>query len=343
MLGAARASEYAGWWNTELTDVAFSSTSTLGTSIYQSPTYSWLLNNTNRNTQGVTGGTIDLTGLTGFTGFNNLRSVRVNHLYFPSSVWNGAAAGTVVVVVQQDLVNNGVDTYQFQNQISLNTSGAIKQFLIASQFGTFNQSLSVTLPGTHTQYTDKWLTVVSCSAETSSVYTAWNPVGGQGSANQACRLAVFDTATGVLIIKSDAWRTTTTTSPVWPTLSTITNPLPMNTGPNWYFQYQVYNQDGYGTRIAGSWLALGTMFDPLTTTNTSWRTAMPTETIGQAQSWFNVQFSRYQNTAGSNWYGNTSGQDLYSESSNRQIAWNGLDQAGFDIGYSNTIIIKDNS
>jgi hypothetical protein len=72
---------------------------------------------------------------------------------------------------------------------------------------------------------------------------------------------------------------------------------------------------------------------------------MPTETIGNAQSWINVQFSRYQDVEPSfpAFYGNASGQDLYSESSNRVIQWGTVDQAAFDVGYSNTIIIKDTS
>ena len=92
-------------------------------------------------------------------------------------------------------------------------------------------------------------------------------------------------------------------------------------------------------------MALGTTFDPLTETNTSWRTAMPTETIGNAQSWINVQFSRYQDAGNvfPKFYGNASGQDLYSESSNRVIKYGTTDQAAFDVGYSNTIIIKDSS
>lgn len=343
MLGTARASQYAKWWSSgELTNVAFSSTSVLGTEIYQSPTYSWLLNNSNRNTQGVPEGTIDLTGLTGFTGFNNLRSARVVQFYLPSSEWNTATSQSVVVVTQQDPYNGATSTqYPFQVQISLDTVGGTQQIGFGSIFMSFNGSLFVYLPGTHTQYTDKWLTVVSTSAETSSVYTSWAPFSPQGSNDQACRLAVFDTATGALIVKRDEWRNSTTASPAWPTLSTITNPLPMQTGSNWYLNWQAYSQTGYETRIAGSWMSLGTMFDPLSETNTSWRTAMPTETIGTAQSWMNVQFSRYQDTSGSNFYGNTSGQDLYSESSDRQIKWNGLDQAAFDTGYSDTIIIKD--
>jgi len=109
--------------------------------------------------------------------------------------------------------------------------------------------------------------------------------------------------------------------------------------------YTSYNSTGYDTRIAGSWVALGTMFDPLSETNTSWRTALPMETIGTAQSWINIQFSRYQDAGAvfPKFYGNASGQDLYSESSNQVIKYGTVDQAAFDVGYSDTIIIKDAS
>jgi hypothetical protein len=344
MLGLGRASEYAGWWNTGLQSVAFTSTSTLGTSIYQTPTYSWLLNNSTRNINGVgSSGTVDLTGLTGFTGYNNLRSTRIAHFYFPSTVWNSAAAQTIAVVQSHDLYNSGTQ-YPFQVQISLDTSGAIKVFRFASLFLSFNESGGVTLPGTHTQYTDTWLTVVSVSAETSSVFASWAG-GTQGTNTQATRLAVYNTATGVLIARSDAWRNSTTATPTWPTLSTITNPLPQESGPNWSIDITAYTQTGYDTRIAGMWVGLGTVFDPLSETNTSWRTAMPAETIGNAQSWMNIQMSRYQDLEPANpaFYGNASGQDLYSQSSNQVIVYGSADQATFDVGYSNTIIIKDSS
>ena len=343
MLGAARASEYAAWWNTGLQSVDFSSTSVLATTVYQSPTYSWLMNNTDRDIDGVQSGNIDLTGLTGFTGFNNLRSARIVNFYFPSSVWNSAAADNVVVLAAQDLRDGGT-TYPLQVQVSLDTAGAIKRIRFEGIFLSFTGATGVTLPGTHTQYTDTWLTLVAVSAETSSVFTSWAG-GAQGSNTQATRVAVYNSATGVLIVKSDAWRNSTTASPTWPTLSTITNPLPMETGNNWNVDWSAYNQAGYDTRIAGSWMTLGTMFDPLTETNTSWRTALPTETIGNAQSWINVQFSRYQDAGNvtPRFYGNASGQDLYSESSNRVIFWEVVDQAAFDAGYSDTISIKDSS
>lgn len=345
MLGAARASQYAGWWNTELKSVAFSSTSALATEIYQSPTYSWLMNTTNGSINGVDTGTIDLTGLTGFTGFNNLRSARITNLYFPSSVWNSAATNAVVVVISQDLQNAATSTqYPFQLQVSLETAGAVKNFRFSSLFLSFNSTGNATLPGAHTQYTDTWLTVISSTAETSSVFTSWAG-GTQGSNTQATRVAVYNTLTGALIVKSDAWRNSTTASPTWPTLSTITNPLPMENGANWWVDYAAYSSTGYDTRIAGTWMALGTTFDPLSESNTSWRTALPTETIGNAQSWINVQFSRYQDAGNvfPKFYGNVSSQDLYSESSNRAIVYGTVNQTDFDTQYSTTIIIKDAS
>jgi hypothetical protein len=343
MLGAARASQYAGWWNTGLTSVAFSSTSTLGTEIYQSPTYSWLLNDSNRSLQEVDNGTVDLTGITGLTGYNNLRSARVINFYLPSSEWTSAAAGGFPVAAGWDLYD-GATRYAFGQQISLVTSGAIKLVNMNALFGSFNGQVSAQLPGTHTQYLDTWLTVVATTAETSSVYTNWT--GPTQSTNtQACRVAVFNTATGVLIAKNDDWRNSTTSTPAWPTLSTITNPLPMTTGAAWYVLYRANANAGYQTRLGSNWFGLGTMFDPLSETNTSWRTALPTETVGNAQSWMNMQFSRYQDAGAvfPKFYGNASGQDLYSESSNRQIEFQASDQTGFDAGYSDTIIIKDSS
>ena len=73
---------------------------------------------------------------------------------------------------------------------------------------------------------------------------------------------------------------------------------------------------------------------------------MPTETIGNAQSWINVQFSRYQDIGSpdfARFFGNASGQDLYTQSSNRVIFWATENTVTFDVGYSDTIIIKDTS
>jgi len=344
MLGAARASQYAGWWNTGLTSVAFSSTSALGTEIYQTPTYSWLMNNTDRAIQGVSSGTVDLTGITGLTGYNNLRSARLTQVYLPSSNWTSAAVGGFPVAAGWDLYD-GATRYPFGLQISLVTSGAVKNIRMNCLFGSFDGQIGAALPGTHTQYLDTWLTVVVTTAETSSVYTSWAPTNAQGSNTQACRVAVFNTATGALIVKTDTWRNSTTSTPAWPTLSGITNPLPLESGVAWYLQYVANADSGYETRLGGNWIGLGTMFDPLSETNTSWRTAMPAETIGNAQSWVNIQLSRYQDAGNTfpKFYGNVSSQDLYSESSNRVVAFQSSDQASFDAGYSDTIIIKDSS
>jgi hypothetical protein len=342
MLGAGRASQYAAWWNTGLQAVDFSSTSVLSTSIYQSPTYSWLGNSTTGEINGIDTGEINLTGLTGFTGFNNLRSVRVTHMYFPSSVWTSAANAGIVFVPTADL-NNSDTQYPYQWQISLDTISGVKQLIMNYIFLSFNGSGSIALPGAHTQYLDTWLTCVAATAETSTVFTSWsNPP--QGSNDQATRVAVFNTATGALIAKSDAWRNSTTSSPAWPTLSTITNPLPLESGAAWYMNYGLTTQPGYDSRIAGDWLGFGTMFDPLTETNTSWRTALPAELIGNAQSWMNVQFSRSSNVSGTQFFGTASNQDLYSQASNNQITFSQVgSQAQFDANYSDTIIIKDSS
>jgi len=341
MLGLGRASEYAGWWNQKL-KVAFASTSVLATTVYQTPTYSWLGNSSTGSIDGVPTGSIDLTGLSGFTGYNNLRSSRVIHMYFPSSVWTSAAAGSIVFVPEADLVNAGT-TYPYQFQVSLNTNGAIKNINISAIFLSFNGSNGVALPGTHTQYLDTWITVVASTAETSTAFTNWTGPS-QGTNTQATRVAAYNTATGALIVKNDDWRNTTTSSPTWPTLTSITNPLPLETGVAWYMNYALTTNTGYDTRIAGDWICFGTMFDPVSETSTAWRTALPPALIGNAKSWMNVQFSRSSNVGGVYFYGTSSTQDLYSEAANNQIRFNSISsQAGFDANASTTIIIKDSS
>ena len=342
MLGIGRASEYAGWWGGGPLKVAFTSTSTLGTSIYQTPTYSWLGNFTTGQIDGVSTGSINLTGLSGFTGYNNLRSVRVTHMYFPSSVWASAAAGSIVFTPAADLNNAGTQ-YPYQFQVSLFTNGAVKNIAIQGIFLSFNGSNSVTLPGAHTQYLDTWITVVAATAETSTVFSSWTG-GTAGTDTQATRIAAYNTATGALIVKSDAWRNSTTSSPAWPTLTSITNPLPLEFGAAWYMNYGLTTKTGYDTRIAGDWVCFGTMFDPLAETNTAWRTALPPAQIGNAQSWMNVQFSRSSNVGGVAFYGTSSTQDLYSEAANNQVRFNDVSsQADFDANVSTTIIIKDSS
>jgi hypothetical protein len=85
------------------------------------------------------------------------------------------------------------------------------------------------------------------------------------------------------------------------------------------------------------------MFDPLTTTNTSWRTTRPSSTIDTAVAWQNLQLTDYEQVSGSpnTYYVTTQGQDRYSQADDRAAKNNGWDQTQWDNQYSDTDITTD--
>ena len=310
MLGTARASQYAAFWNTGLDSVDFSSTSTLNTTSYQTPQYAFLTANEDGSLyqRFVGENTLDLTGLTGFTGFNNLRSARIAHVYLPSSTWGSLSDSVSIASNYVQLVDPAGSEYNFTSTIGIGTTSSVRRLQIQACHGSGSEQNALSLTGAYTQYLDRWLTLIVVAAETSTVYTSWTG-GVPGTKTQATRACVFDQLTGDLLGKEDFWRPTTTTSPVYPTLSGIGNTVyfdanTFDSATIYRLESRIYSAISSDYQVGGMWFGLGTMFDPLSETNTSWRTAKPAGTIGNARAWVNwtttstedVGFDRFAKT-----------------------------------------------
>jgi hypothetical protein len=196
------------------------------------------------------------------------------------------------------------------------------------------------LPGDYDQYMNQWLTIVYCGSETTASFTNWNQQAGTTGTYQ--RIAAFDTVTGALIAKRDFQSTYS-----YPNIQNWPDTTPANTTGTYGYAANgsgdgpgAVSGDWYDGRTSNYWVSFGTMFDPLTTTNTSWRTTRPTAVIDTGVAWLNLQMTAYED-AGTEHYVTVSGQDLYSESNDRVARTNGWLDADWANMYSDTDITTD--
>jgi hypothetical protein len=340
MLGIARASEYAGWWTAKLSQVAFSSTSTLTPTIRRVNSYSYATRDANSGQFGISGisptGSLNLASLTGYTGYNQLRSVNVAHFYPNSSTWTGYGNGTYSTVRQQFTNSAGTTANQFD--INLQVSGTN---LIINGYNNAYQ-----LPSAVSTYYNKWMTVVVATAETSSVFTSWS---GPTVTDMALRIAVYNTLTGALIGKSDAAVSSSQMPGNWATQYGTTLSVAQSFAANsyYYFCYGIgadTDTNNPLTPIGGLWFCWGTMFDPLSATDTSWRTAAPANQIGNAIPFLQSQFTGYNTTgspASAAYNNSPAGISLYSQSANTNW-YSSPGSTNLAQMYSNTILIGNN-
>jgi len=343
MLGIGRASEYAGWWNQGLKSVAFSSTSTVSQTIRRPTSYSFATRDTNSGSFGISGispaGSLNLSGLTGYTGYNQLRSTQVVQWYPNSATWTGYGNGTYSTCRQQFTNAAGTTKNQFDIALQVtSTSLAVQAY-----------SGSYTLPGLSSSYYDAWMTVVVSTAETESVFTSWS---AGTITDMGLRIAVYNSLTGALIGKSDSLVSSTNMPGNWATDYGTTLTVAQSFVANSYY-YTCY---GIGTDsaattattpVGGLWFAWGTMFDPLSATDTSWRTAAPASQIGNAIPFLQSQFTGYNPPASPGAfqpYFNTSPANvsLYSQSTNTNWISTPNTTTNANQMYSNTILVRNN-
>jgi hypothetical protein len=349
MLGLGRASEYAGWWNQGLKSLAFTSTSTLTPTIRRVGGFSWAARDSNSGTFGTNGlgygsiaaGSINLSGLTGYTGYNTYRSTNVVSFYPNSSTWTGYG-NAIYLNVGQQFTNASGGSTNITLQVNINGTTMTIQ-------GYSGQTL--TLPNTVSTYYDQWMTMVQSTAETSTVFTSW--AGGTGS-GIATRIAAYNTLTGALIAKSDAWQPSNIWLGNWATDYGTTLTVGQGVGGN----NNYYNQTGGAgsdsdtnnplTPVGGYFYAWGTMFDPLSSTDTSWRTAAPNSQIGEAIPFIQSQYAGGYTPPGtpgpyqSYFNVNPSGLSLYSQPANYVWQSNPSLTSNANQMYSNTILIGNN-
>lgn len=337
MLGLGRASQYAGWWSGQPPTVTFTTASALVYENKQTPSYSLLIGSTNASSPAKAWninslGNYDLTNYDLNTAFNNERYTIVLTVKLTWPTTGVPSGDNVTYTITNEVKDNGNINYLTSN-ILLQTGDVL-------DFGTLFGGGSLVLPGTYDQYMDQWLTIVYCGSETSASFTNWNQTAGTTGTYQ--RLAVFDTVTGVLLGKRD-FRSTYS----YPSIENWPDTTPANTtGTYGYFANGsgsgpgAVSGDWYDGRTSNYWVSFGTMFDPLTTTNTSWRTTRPTAVIDTGVAWLNLQMTAYED-AGTEHYVTVSGQDLYSESNDRVARTNGWLDADWTNMYSDTDITTD--
>lgn len=329
-----RAAQYAGWWNGGI-NISITNTPVVTDTVYRTPSYS-ILNYTSSDpsVSAITipsSANIDLTGYSSLSGFNNLRytGVITAYLDWPSS---SIPSGDNVTANWANQMNISGTNYYYNPGFSLTNSNT--QLQIGS--GVPGGGIFVTLSGSYTAYIGQWLTLVSSMAETSSVFSGWSG-GSSGGQTLAQRFCLYNTLTGALISRTDQWSTIST-----PSISSLPTTLPMGGSSNYLSSNFFGSSTGsnqYKFRVSTAWFAAGTCFDPVSATDTSWRTTRPSATIGGASAWYNLQTTNYANPG--DYYITASGMDRYSQASN-YISQN-FNSTRWTNMYSNTIFPKDSS
>jgi hypothetical protein len=293
MLGIGRASEYAGWWNqgNKPATVVLTGSSALRYTNAQTPSYS-LLTGVGGSPAGQwqvqSEGNYNITGYTGLTGYNANRATVVATVYLDWPTSGIPSSAFVAYNVNLEIKQSATQTEYYSPSIRLSNSNT--QFSVDSLLSGY----ATILPGSYTQYVGKWLTFVWTMSETQSSFTNWSTQ--QGSSGNYVRTAIYDSLTGALIQKYDfrGIPNFPTDLSVWPnSVPTATyqgDTAVLTTG---YGSGPDVNGTYYNTRLNTVWWSIGTMFDPLTTTNTSWRTTRPSATIDTGKAWLNLQLTNY--------------------------------------------------
>ena len=295
MLGAGRASQYAGWWQSNPPAVVnMTSVSSASYLTKVTPSYSYLMEvNSSESQVGYNLGYqydnqqyFNLTGLTGFTGYNNDRLTMVSHVYLP---WSSQTSASTNGQMRINLKQSAISSSDFSWTIYCGQNGGTGKFYVDAS--SPNGGVIFETTDSYSNYNDKWLTVVFCQAETSSVYTNWT---GTGTGGVYLRVALYNTQTGALIGKKDA-----IVSAPSPNYDLSALPTNLTTSPDNNDRIQIQGYPGgtyandYDYRVQSIWFSMGTMFDPLSATDTSWLTPQPSKQIGNAVAWLNSEFNEY--------------------------------------------------
>ena len=351
MLGMARASEYAGWWNQGggpiVIDIPV--VTTVSQAAYQTPVFSW-----NAGNFGTSGGfqipynsgtpALNVSGYDSLSGFNSVKQTFV-------CTWQPKWDTGLTSADQKFkfFIDNNT-TPAYDQAIYASISSGSMRISAGSIQGSGGPGDGTTLPGVYSDYINTWLTVVWCQSNATADYSDW---AGTGTGTCYTRLAVYNTQTGALIKKSDL----TGSAGSFPNIgSMITNSggtVYLDGSQNYNVGWDWAPADAtYQNVLAQGWISLGTMFDPvgIKSTDSTWLTTRPNNTIGGGKAWLNYQFTNYENfSSGSTYYlTDTSGGDLLTSSTNNrqaQLAPYGGNPTSdqFTYSYSTTNIPKDTS
>lgn len=316
MLGAALASQYAGWWSqgNASISVAVTASSTASYALEQSPSFSWLNIKTSGTSTppGVFGtiavpaaGNMAVGNVTSLSSYNNYRWTQF--ITFALDYPTGIAQNDGFKYDQKFQGNSGDFTTNFAwvrgysggNELELNWPGVE----------------AAIFPEDYANYNGRWMTAVGSVSNTASSFSNWT--GPTTGSTYYARLAVFDTETGQLIVKTDSGQSGRPLG--FPTdFATWITSAGNNISTTRTDAYSWSLGEGNPTAnckiaVTNIWTSFGTMFDPLTESDTSWRTTRPSATIGNATAWFNGQFGNVANTTGyANAWATASGMDRFT-------------------------------
>jgi hypothetical protein len=322
MLGIAKAAQYAGWAGGDPT-AFLTGKATVSQVVSQTPAFSWLANGGGNDCQlnQDASVSIDLTGYSSNAGYEqNYTWTTVQTVYLP---WAGGLADGDYYSIATELNNNGPVIYNnFNIQIysgSLSILGGLAYY-------------RTTLPGTYDLYTDRWLTIINCSASSSSAYTSWT---GTGFGNSYQRRAIYDTETGELLLKYDTQQNTTALA-----LNSLPSTIGSGFGTNEMF-IGAFNPGANSetVRFANWWTSYGTMFDPLAQTSRSFLTTRIPQTVGQGVAWVNPNFTTTTDDGSNYWLNEHS--DLVTQASDEIFLLTTGGSAAYATNASTTIIPKD--
>jgi hypothetical protein len=283
MLGVALTAQRAGWAGGAPTVNILVSTA-VTQAVYQTPSFSFAqgVSSGNRFFVSSDDSSYDITGYTGQATFNNARYTSLSTFYLP---WDtGMSNGTYATPVNVVLKQSGNTTAQIQVTAAVASGNVV----IA---GGYNNSQSITL-GNIAVYANRWMTVVTAGAETSSVFSGWTA----GTGTNYNRVAVYDTQTGQNLGLIDYTDSTARLAITGYANSVSANILATTS--------VAMTASGSATRdmsLIGQWHSLGTMFDPETETDREWLTLRIPQIVGTGNAWYNPAWSNtYQ--GGNNYY-----------------------------------------
>lgn len=283
MLGVALNAQRAGW-AIGPPKVTIIVNTTVSQAVYQTPSFSFAqgVSSGNRFFVSSDDSSYDITGYTSQAGFNNARYTSLSTFYLP---WDtGMSTGTYATPINVVLRQAGNTTAVIQATAAVASGNVVVA-------GGYNNSQSITL-GNIATYANRWMTVVTSGAETSSVFSGWS--GGTGTNYN--RIAVYDTETGQNLGLLD-YTDSTARLAITGYANTVSANILATTGV-------AMSAFGSATRdmsMAGQWHSLGTMFDPQTETDREWLTLRIPQIVGTGNAWYNPAWSNtYQ--GGNNYY-----------------------------------------
>ena len=283
MLGVALTAQRAGW-AIGPPKVTINVNTTVSQTVYQTPSFSFA--------QGVVSGnrffvssddsSYDITGYTSQAGFNNARYTSLSTFYLP---WDtGMTTGTYATPFSVALKQAGNSQSQIQATVGVSSGNVVVT-------SGYNTTQTFTL-GNIATYANRWMTVVTSGAETSSVFSGWS--GSTGTNYN--RVAVYDTQTGQNLGLLDYADSATRMD-----IASYGNTVSANILATTSVAMTGYGSATRDMRLAGQWHSLGTMFDPETETDREWLTLRIPQIVGTGNAWYNPAWSNtYQ--GGNNYY-----------------------------------------